>query len=143
MPVENFCRLCAVEFPLSSLKNVKELQNDHLDSLILKYLQIKINDKSEFPTTACKPCCKTVLNFHKFLLEVKHAQEKLRDIISNYVSNIKLENNDHNRGDSVKTEIDDSNLISKNYKCINDSEVDLKVKNELDLGTRSRLQISF
>ncbi|XP_044729642.1 zinc finger protein 883-like [Chrysoperla carnea] len=121
MTLERFCRLCAVRYPLSSLNTLENLRNEQLDKLILKYLQIKIDEG--FPNIACEQCCKTISNFHKLLTGIKAAQEKLNDIYSEYKNlDIKLEDeevreilskniegtnfNSDSKPNNVKTEID-------------------------------------
>lgn len=137
MSVEHFCRLCATKFPLSSLKDLEELRNEQLDALILQYLQIKIAERDGYPNTACKLCCKTLSNFHEFLIKVKIAQHKLRGTIAHgdYNSDIKIEKEFNDSGQpKIETKLDEvdknTSLFLPDYHT---SKSD-NVKTEVDYG---------
>lgn len=90
MSIENVCRLCGLKLSLSQLKTIKELKNEQMDLLIFQYLKIKITEINEFPTTACKICCKVLYDFDQFCIKVKATQQKFQSTFSN--SDIKIEN---------------------------------------------------
>ncbi|XP_044729726.1 zinc finger protein 58-like [Chrysoperla carnea] len=137
MSVEHFCRLCATKFPLSSLKDLEELRNEQLDALILQYLQIKIAERDGYPNTACKLCCKTLSNFHEFLIKVKIAQHKLRGTIAHgdYNSDIKIEKEFNDSGQpKIETKLDETDKNTSLFLPDYHTTKSDNVKTEVDYG---------
>lgn len=82
MSTEVFCRLCANLYPIHRVKNIEKLKADKLDAIIFKLLEIEISEHY-FTKVVCMSCCYTIMNFHKYLEQVKTAQVKLIEISEN------------------------------------------------------------
>lgn len=82
MYTEKYCRLCALKFPVTGLRNVEELKKEkQLTSSVLQYLQVKLTDNDRLPLTFCLHCCQTLADLNRFRNNVIDAQKKLENLI--------------------------------------------------------------
>lgn len=82
MSTEVYCRLCGNLYPIHRVKSIEKLIAQKLDTIILKLLEIEISEHY-FTKVVCMSCCYTIMNFHKYLEQVKTAQVKLIEISEN------------------------------------------------------------